>query len=250
MDTGKIRAEFYRIKGLGYLPNVKSDKNDGGAGNTFEAHLGVEENNKRDADFDNFEVKTKKLFLKSKSPITLFSKSPTFPKGGDDYMRQNWGVPDSNFPNVLCFRTSLFANRWSTVYGTSKIKVEVDRKSERVYLIKADLDGNVLDRTIYWSFDDIHSGAKKLENLFLVDAMVEEINGKVHFKYVNATAYLDYVGNTDFIELLEQGVIQYDNRLGVHGADTKHAGKPHNHGGGFRIHKKNVEQLYRVVVDI
>jgi len=250
MDTGKIRAEFLRIKELGYLPNVKSDANDGGAGNTFEAHLGVEENNKRDPDFEDFEVKTKKLFLKSTSPISLFTKSPTFPVSGDDYMRQNWGVPDSNYPDVLCFRTSLFAHRWSTVYGASKLKVEVDRKRERVYLVKADLDGKVVDRTIYWSFDDIHSGAKKLENLFLVDALVKEINGKLHFKYVSATAYLEYVGNTDFIELLEQGVIQYDNRLGVHGAGTKHEGRPHNHGGGFRIKKKNVGQLYRVVVDI
>jgi len=250
MDTGKIRAEFLRIKELGYLPNVKSDKNDGGAGNTFEEHLGVAENNKRDPDFDNFEVKTKKLFLKSTSPISLFTKSPTFPEGGDDYMRRNWGVPDSNYPDVLCFRTSLFAHRWSTAYGTSKLKVEVDRKRERVYLVKADLDGRVIDRTIYWSFDDIKSGARKLENLFLVDALVKEIDGKLHFKYVSATAYLEYVGNTDFIELLEQGVIQYDNRLGVYGAGTKREGKPHNHGGGFRIKKKNVGQLYRVVVDI
>ena len=54
MDHQKIKSEFLRIKELGYLPNVKSDTNDGGAGNTFEHHLGVKENNLRDADFEQF----------------------------------------------------------------------------------------------------------------------------------------------------------------------------------------------------
>jgi hypothetical protein len=54
----KIREEFFRIKGLGFLMNVKEDSNDGGAGNTFESHLGVQENNKKDPDFEDFEVES------------------------------------------------------------------------------------------------------------------------------------------------------------------------------------------------
>ena len=40
-----LKTEFKRIKSLGYIKNVKSDTNDGAAGNTFEYHLGVVENN-------------------------------------------------------------------------------------------------------------------------------------------------------------------------------------------------------------
>jgi len=245
----KIQSEFLRIKALGYLQNVKHDSNDGGAGNTFESHLGVQENNKKDPDFDGFEVKTKK-YLKSKTPISLFTLKPTFPADGDNYMRQHWGVPDSRYKDVLCFRTTLRANRWSVVYKTFKCKIEVDRANERVYLVKADLQENILDRIVYWSFDDIKLGAKKLENLFLVDALVAEIDGKQNFHYVNATAFIEYLGNVDFIELLEQGLISYDNRLGVHGPGTPLEGRPHNHGGGFRISKKHIDKLYRARVDI
>ena len=79
MNSDKIKQEFLRIKALGYLANVKTDFNDGAAGNTFETHLGVKENNLKEADFDNFEVKTKKTYLKSKSPISLFTLKPTYP---------------------------------------------------------------------------------------------------------------------------------------------------------------------------
>jgi hypothetical protein len=249
VDTSKIRNEFLRIKDLGYLRNVKEDSNDGGAGNTFEAHLGVKENNKKDPDFEEFEVKTKK-YLKSKTLITLFSKSPTFPLDGDNYMRRNWGVPDARFQDVLCFRTTLRANRWSVVYKTYKYKIEVDRKNERVYIVKADLQENILDRSVYWSFQDIQNGAKKLQNLFLVDALVQTIDDRQHFHYVSSTAFCDYLGKVDFIELLEQGLISYDNRLGVHGPETPHAGRPHKHGGGFRITKKHIDQLYRLIVEV
>jgi|LakMenEpi03Aug12_release.lakeMendotaPanAssembly.Ray.scaffolds.fasta_scaffold214538_1 hypothetical protein len=245
----KIREEFFRIKGLGFLMNVKEDSNDGGAGNTFESHLGVQENNKKDPDFEDFEVKTKK-YLKSKTPISLFTLRPTFPNDGDNYMRRTWGVPDANYKEVLCFRTTLRANRWSVVYKSYKFKVDVDRKKERVYLVKADLNENILDRTVYWSFEDIQNGTKKLQNLFLVDALVKEVDQKQHFHYINATAFVDYLGNVDFIELLEQGLISYDNRLGVHGPGTPLEGKPHNHGGGFRISKKHIDKLYRLRIDI
>lgn len=250
MNSDKIKQEFLRIKALGYLANVKTDFNDGAAGNTFETHLGVKENNLKEADFDNFEVKTKKTYLKSKSPISLFTLKPTYPSDGDSYMRNNWGVPDSRYPNVLRFSTSLYAHRWSVVYKKFKYKVDIDRKESRVYIVKADLNENILDRTIYWTFDDIHKGAKKLENLFLVEADMKVIDGKHHFHYTNASVYIDYIGNENFIDLMEQGLIRYDNRLGVYGPTMPHAGTPHNHGGGFRLDRKLIGKLYNNVIDI
>ena len=49
---------------------------------------------------------------------------------------------------------------------------------------------------------------------------------------------MDYKGFNNFLNLLDEGLIRYDNRLGVHGPTTKLAGKPHNHGGGLRINPK------------
>ena len=86
--------------------------------------------------------------------------------------------------------------------------------------------------------------------MFLVDADKKEINGKDHFHYTNATILIDYKGHKRFLQLIEEGLIRYDNRLGVHGPKTPHAGKPHNHGGGFRLDKKHIDKLYDTVIEI
>ena len=250
MDTTRLEKEFNRIKAMDFVPNVKQDSNDGGAGNTFEKWLGVRENNLKEPDFEGFEVKTKKDYLKSKSPISLFTLKPSSPSDGDEYMRSHWGVPDSVYENVLCFRTSLYAHRWSVVYGKSKFKVDVDFKQEKIYLVKATLEEKIIDKTVYWTFADVHRGAKKLENLFLVDAESKKIDGKDYFHFTGASVYLDYLGDENFINLLAQGVIRYDNRLGVYGPSTDKAGKPHNHGGGFRLDKKYVHKLYGKVIEL
>lgn len=250
MDTTRLTNEFYRIRGLGYIPNVKQDSNDGGAGNTFEECLGVRENNLNDPDFDGFEIKTKKNYMTSKSPISLFTLRPTSPKDGDSYMRKNWGVRDSVYENVLCFRTSLYATRWSVVYQKNKFKIEVNRKEERIYIVKADLEERIMDKSVYWDFNEVYRGAKKLHNLFLVDADSKEINGKTYFRYTSATLFFEYLGDSNFIDLLESGFIRYDNRLGVYGPNTSKPGTPHNHGGGFRLDKKYIHKLYKNVVEL
>ena len=47
-NTDKIKAEFYRIKKMGFVQNTRPNNRDGGIGNTFEDLLGVKENNKKD----------------------------------------------------------------------------------------------------------------------------------------------------------------------------------------------------------
>ena len=79
---------------------------------------------------------------------------------------------------------------------------------------------------------------------------MKTINNKLYFHYTSASVYYDYLGNQNFIDLLENGLIRYDNRLGVYGPKTPNAGKPHNHGGGFRLDKKNIDKLYKTVIEL
>ena len=243
-----IEKRFIEIRDEGFHINIKSDENDGAAGNTFENLYKIKENSKREADFGEFEFKTKK-YLKSKSPISLFTQRPSS-NFDDNYMRKNWGLPDKNYRNVLCFRTSLYANRWSLVYKTSQMKIEVDRNAKKVFIVRADLNFNIIDKNVYWDFDDIIKGTKKLMNMFLVGANEKIIKGKKHFSYIDATVYTDYLGDLNFINLLDEGVIRYDNRLGVYGPSTDSAGKEHNHGGGFRIPKSQIDRLYKNKITI
>jgi hypothetical protein len=243
IDFEIIEKRFIEIRDKGFHANVKSDDNDGAAGNTFESLFDIKENSKREADFGVFEFKTKK-YLKSKSPISLFTQRPSS-QYDDNYMRKNWGYPDKRYKDILCFRTSLYTNRWSLVNKKHQMKIEVDKNAKKVFIIRADLNFKIIDKNVYWDFDDILKGTKKLKNLFLVGANEKVINGKKHFSYIDATVYTDYLGDLNFIKLLKEGVIRYDNRLGVHGPKTDHPGTEHNHGGGFRIPKSQIDRLYK-----
>lgn len=247
IDDTKIKSEFSRIKNLGYIENKRSDLNDGAAGNTFEDLLGVQENNLKNADFEGFEVKTKKQI--SGSWITLFSLKPDHPDNGDNYIRKNWGINDEEYPNIKVFRTSLHAHRWSKVYEKYKIKVDVDRINKKVFLVKADLNENINDRSVYWDFDKINNGIKKLKNTFVVSYASKIIDNKIYYKYLTAQVFKDYIGDKKFIDLIENGTVRYDNRLGIYRTGKK-KGTAHNHGGGFRIAPKNIHLLFNSVINL
>ena len=88
-NIDKIVSEFERIRDLGFLPNNRPNNKDGGIGNTFEDHLGVKENNLKDPDFIGFEVKSKRIF--NESYLSLFSKSPSQPKGANRILKDRFG---------------------------------------------------------------------------------------------------------------------------------------------------------------
>lgn len=241
VDASKIISEFKRIKNFGYVKNTKPNHHDGSAGNTFETHLGVQENNLKDPDFLDFEVKTKKK--RSGSWISLFTLKPNNPKNGDNYMRNNWGISDDEYPQHKCFRTSLYANRWSIVYKKYKMKVNNDSENKRISLVLADLNENIIDGNVYWTYKNISEGVKKLKNTFFVNYELKKKKNQYFYKYTNAIVLLDYVGDQNFLNLLDDGIIRYDNRLGIYRTGDK-KGQLHNHGGGFRANPNSIERLY------
>ena len=166
IDTTKLIEEFKRIKNIGFIKNVKPNHHDGSAGNTFESCLGVKENNLKDPDFLGFEIKTKKK--KSSSWISLFTLKPDNPENGDNYMRNNWGIVDEEYPQFKCFRTSLYAHRWSIVYNKCKMKISNSKENKRVGLVMADLNENIIDENVFWKYKSITAGVKKLKNTFII----------------------------------------------------------------------------------
>jgi len=251
VDSEKVRSEFQRIKSLGFVISDRPDaeKNDGAVGNTFETNLGVTENNLKDPDFEEWEVKTKRQF--SKSACTLFSSKPTYPVGGDTYMRENYGVsdPTGEYPDIKVFRTSLYAHRWSTVYGIYKVRMVVDENNQRLSIELCDLDGNLIDDSVYWSFNDLQRACAKLKNTFVVTAEEKQINGQTYFHYLTGQAFIGF--RFDYlITALKEGFARYDNRLGIYRSGV-YKGRKHNHGGGIRLVSiKDYPKLFDSLIDL
>ncbi len=239
-DLIKIKKDFYRIKKLGFVKTTRPNNKDGGIGNTYEDLLGIKENNLKEPDYLGFEIKSKRKF--NSSYISLFSKSPTYPKRANSFLRETYGeVRDPNFPNKKKLYASVFGHRFSIVYHKFKMKLNVNYKERRVYLLIYDLRERELDN-VYWSFEDLKKAAEKIKNLMLVFAETKKEENKVLYHFNNAEIYSNFSFD-NLLKNIEKGGIMFDLRIGVYNSG-KNIGKTHDHGSGFRIKKDSFKNLY------
>lgn len=246
LDFNKINSEFLRIKNLGFVKSNRTAKNDGAIGNTFEDYLGVRENNLKDPDFAGFEVKSKREL--TSSYLSLFTKSPSAPKGANAYLKNNFGKPDEDFPEVKKLNSSVFAHRWNSLYEKNKLKLDVRHNEEKIVLLVNDINDNLVSDNVYWSFADIQKASKKISSLFFVSATSKKEDGIEYFHYNSAKVFLDFDFNK-FLVAVEKGYIMFDIRIGSY-KSGKNFGKPHDHGSSFRVKRENIEQIYTRVFEI
>ncbi|MGA2297208.1 MAG: MvaI/BcnI family restriction endonuclease, partial [FCB group bacterium] len=140
MKSDKIIAEFKRIRNLEFVQSKRS--NNTGIGKTFEDYLGVKENNKKDPDFENFEVKSQRFLTGSK--ITLFTKAPSHPDGANNYLKEKYGTPIKSGSKVLKLHTSFFGDRFNTYLKRYGFKIEFNSRSKKLFLIVKDLKSNMI----------------------------------------------------------------------------------------------------------
>lgn len=147
-NLDRLKEEFNRIKELGFVECTRPNNTDGGIGNTFEDLLGVTENNKKEADFEGFEVKSKRLF--NSSYVSLFTKSPDNPKRANSYLRENFGeIRDENHSDKKKLYASVFGHRAPTVYSKYRMRLKVDRQNKELTLVISNLKDKHLS-TVSW----------------------------------------------------------------------------------------------------
>ena len=243
-DLDLFIRDFNKVRDLGFSPSRRS--NSTGIGKTFEDLMGVVENNISEPDLHGFEIKSQRNL--SGSYVTLFTKSPTMPKGANTYLRQNYGSYDVKYTDIQILHTSMFHGRFNTHVAGAKFSIEVNRSEERMYILVEKSDGSI-DNSVYYSFDTLRKAIRKIENLAFVTADTKRINDKEHFHFTQAVIFYDFISFENFLDMVEQGLIMYDVRIGAY-KTGKNKGKTHDHGSGFRVKRENMEKLYRESVTI
>lgn len=239
-SVSKLVEKFLKIKALGFVPSRRMHNT--GIGKTFEDLLEKEEDNLAEADFEGIEVKSQRDT--ALSYITLFTKSPSFPRGANRILRDNYGaLVDQSNPLIKKLHTSIFGNRYNTYRDIYGFKLDVNRSQEGLYLSVKDLEtNNVILDSIGWSFNDLQKAALKIKTLFVVWADQKIYNGVEHFHYTKAIIYHDFnIGH--FITAMENGGIMVDIRIGTYKSGSN-MGKPHDHGTGFRVKREFLDKLY------
>jgi hypothetical protein len=244
----KIVEEFHRIKELGFVPARRSHNT--GIGKTFEDHLGVDENNRKDPDFEGFEVKSQRDLTGSK--ITLFTKSPTHPPQANAFLKEMYGTPDSKFPEVKVLHTSCFSNKFNSHASGYGFRLLLDRRSEQLQLCVKNLEsGRPMPDPVFWSFEDLRTSViGKLGSLFVVYAETNVKRKKEYFHFVRATVHLDFQFES-FLDAIDSAHVMFDVRIGAYKTrGRKNFGKPHDHGSGFRVDRSLLPTLYRETIEV
>ena len=235
-----IIKKFREIKDKGWIESHR--KNNTGIGKTFEDLIGVEENNLNEPDLAGFEIKSHRDDVNNY--ITLFTKAPNFPKSANTFLRDNFGTPYDDNPDIKKLHTSIFADKKNTYGDKYSFKLINDSNSKQIRIgVYDQKTQEKIDSSVGYNYDCIEKALKnKLNNLFYVSAQRRVENSKEEFYYDKAEIYTK-PSLENFLNLLDNGDIMYDIRIGTY-KDGAKKGKTHDHGSGFRILEKNLEKLY------
>lgn len=242
-DKEKIIEDFKKVRDLGFVKSRRA--NNTGIGKTFEDYIGVVENNLREPDLHGFEIKSQRSL--SSSYVTLFTKSPSGPKGANAYLKDTYGTPYEEHPNIKKLHTSMFADRYNSYEGRLAYKLINDKGNRIIKIgIYSHPDHELIDDSVYYSYDVIEKTLKdKLDNLFFVSAETRiDSDGKEEFHFNKADIY-ETPSLDNFLKLLDEGKIMYDIRIGSYKTpERRNYGKPHDHGSGFRIKEADIRLLF------
>lgn len=237
----KIIDAFHKVKALGWVKSHR--RNNTGIGKTFEDCIGVIENNLDEPDLFGYEIKSHRK--ESASYVTLFTKSPSYPKRGANAMlKEKFGeyYPNSEMKKL---HTSFFANNFNTYNDQYSFRLIHRPEEQRIYIGVFSLDGSkMLDCSVYYSYKDIRKIlSKKLNNLLYVTARRKHLDtGEESFFFDAAEIYTE-PSLDRFLNMLDKGMIRFDIRIGTYLTGPK-CGKAHDHGNCFRIKEEYLQDLY------
>lgn len=218
----------------GYGPIAPKD-----VGDTLEALLGINTNNRNDADYNGLiEVKSK---AGGNTLDTLFTLRPQFD-----------GTRVAEYEHSDRYRVSAFARLYgydseahpgyNSLYITigsmeapqnnQGFYLSVNDEERQVNIVWKDPFTSKREIAAYWSFDDLRQQLYlKHPSTLWVKAESREVNGIVQFKYTEIE-FSRAPQFTTFLSLIKSGIITYDWR-GYTTKDGRYAGK--NHGNAWRI---------------
>ena len=231
MTIKQLINELKTIKRLGYVTTIRAHH--GGVGNTLEHLLGITENNLRVPDLGVVEIKAKRF--DSKSMLTLSSRAP-IPKGVNRILFEAYKYKRQG-------GYKLYSPVKGSRTNTHGLRVEV--KEQKLVLINP----NRIEA--FWpleKLDDIFK--EKSSQIVLALAKTKGKLGGAREKFYYVDAYL--LSGLNFKktqDAIKNDKLKIDIRIGFD-LRGRQAGKYHDHGTGFRIHKKDYLQLFNKVKQI
>ncbi len=221
MDINEVKEKLKEIKKLGWV--ISKRRGNTGIGYTLEMLLGIKENNLKDPDFDEIELKSQRRNVSNR--VTMFTFNRAVWKMRQEDLIKNYGYVDTTGRRALYCTVNTKPN-------PQNLYLSIEEKEEK----KLQLYHSTGILIAEWKIADlVNTFRQKMPALVLVIAD-NRINseGREEF-YFNEAYYLKNPDIDNFIYLLKNDKIVVDIRMHL-----KKTGTVRNHGTAFRIDEKDL----------
>jgi hypothetical protein len=214
----KLIEKLKKIKKTGWIRTHRAGNT--GIGKTLEDLLGITENNVPGPNAEMIELKSARK--NASSMLTLFTKSPS-PQRANSILLEKFGYASTKKRGTKRLETTVNAINFNTIKGRPGLKISI--KGDRVNLITS---SNKI--VAYWNKEILkNSFERKLPKLLYVKAEARGKGSNEEF-WFNEAWLLSGFNFNNFVQLLKDGVILVDIRIGQYSD-----GRPHDHGTAFRV---------------
>ena len=227
MTLEETVQKLSEIKKMGYVRTHRRGPT--GVGKTLEELLAIEENNISAPDLDQIELKAQRDNHTGLTTLFTFNRKAWKMKQLDAIKR--YGSRDKNGRLGLYYTMGRTPNSAGLL-----LVVEHEAISVRHY------DGTIVAS---WELSEIERRfQEKVKSILLVKARVEERGGVEHFHYYRARLLSGGATQSILRDQFRSGKLFLDLRLHDKGTRAR------NHGTGFRVNMKNIENFYPKVEEI
>lgn len=227
MTLEEVRKRLSEIRKMGYVRTLRRGPT--GIGHTLEKLLGIRENNISAPDLGEIELKAQRENHTGLTTLFTFNRK-AWKMSPLDAIRK-YGSEDRNGRLGLYYTMGLKPNSAGLF-----LLVEDDSISVR------STDGNVIAE---WELKEIEKRfERKVKSVLLVKAKVEEREGAEHFLFNRARLLSGGATQSILKNQLENGQLLLELRLHDRGTRAR------NHGTGFRVNIKDMENFYQRVEEV
>lgn len=219
----ELAALFDDVRAQGWIESLRVGST--GVGYTFETLIGIEENNKQEADYKGIEVKCKhkKEAGGASGKINLFQKVPKWSEKltTKERIRQIGSIADTG--RFGCH------SQVTTKANNLALKLSVDEVEKRIDLLKR------VEVLGYWPYRVLENSlAKKHSRAVFVKADVRKTENKIFFRY-DELIYCEQPSMRNFVRLIEDRDLVFEFMM-----SEQENGSIRNHGYPWRLNREDL----------
>lgn len=151
--------------------------------------LNKDEDNLLFSDYQGIEIKYSQRY--SRYPISLFSMAfdgPSFYE--TNRFLEKYGKIDLKYQNKKLLQGEIKVNEYSLINGKYFFKLDIDSKSQRLYISVYDINYHLIEKETYIELKNIKDRLEiKMHNMALILASKKDIDNPPHFRYYQINLY-------------------------------------------------------------